>query len=74
VKNIVYLIPLWIIIDRPVENVFIEFPYFDLTIFGNVLIVLITILVAFHFLKYRLFDFNECTVNLIAARTKKEAR
>jgi len=42
-KAIEFFMGSWIIINEPIENVFNDFPYIDLTIFGNELIVFITI-------------------------------
>lgn len=50
-KNILQLIVIGIVINKPIENPFMEFSYFDLQTAGNWVIAIVAILIAIDFLK-----------------------
>ncbi|MDH4219035.1 MAG: hypothetical protein OEY18_01065 [Candidatus Aminicenantes bacterium] len=49
--NILQLIIIGIVINKPIENPFVEFPYFNLQTTGNWIIAIVAVLIAIDFLK-----------------------
>jgi len=50
-RNVLQLIILGIVINKPIENPFVEFPSFDLQTAGNWIIAIVAVLIAIDFLK-----------------------
>jgi len=51
IKNVLQLIIIGIVINKPIENPFVEFPSFDLQTAGNWVIAIVAVLIAIDFLK-----------------------
>ena len=51
VRNAVYLLIMGLIINNPIKDAFVDFPYFDLKSLGTAVIVLLTVIFAIGFIK-----------------------
>lgn len=51
VRNAIYLIILGIIINNPIKDAFVDFPYFDLKSLGTVVIILLAVIFTIAFIK-----------------------
>lgn len=52
VKNAIFLFTLWFIINYPLENAFLKFPYFDLKSAAAWILIILTILISLETLSY----------------------
>lgn len=50
-RNVLQLIVIGIVINKPIENPFVDFPYFYLQTAGNWIIAIVAVLIAIDFLK-----------------------
>lgn len=62
VRNGVYLIIIGFIINNPIEDAFVDFPYLDLKTLGSVVIVILAIIFAIGFIKSLIVIWNRAVV------------
>ena len=61
-RNVIYLIIIGLIINNPIEEAFVDFPYFDLKTLGTVVITILAIIFAIGFIKSLIFIWNRALV------------